>query len=144
MLICSLSSEKFISRCHYVCSSYGRKIVSFWTVTSSVKTCLESLIFIFWSPTVWTLQRNPAVLEDWSTTVKPATAKQSFTPSMEPLIWSWWLPETSTQKKSCCMTTAIGAKPQSRLTLGSNTEPTAAGAHISNESVLSAVLFIFM
>lgn len=67
-------------------------------------------------------QRKRVVLDGWLTTVKLATARLGFTPSMEPLIWSWLLPETSKQRRSCCTTMVIGVNPPSWLTHGSNTE----------------------
>lgn len=72
--------------------------------------------------TVLMPQRKRVGLVGWSTTVKLETARRGFTPSMERLTWSWSPPETSMQARSCFTIMAIGVKPQSLLTHGSNTE----------------------
>lgn len=72
--------------------------------------------------TVLMPQRKRVGLVGWSTTVKLETARRGFTPSMERLTWSWSPPETSMQARSWFTIMAIGVKPQSLLTHGSNTE----------------------
>lgn len=115
------------------------QIMSLLLMWRPVLSCSDRFLFACWCIIVWTLQRRQVVLEGWLTTVKLETVRLSSTPLMEPLIWSWWLPETSKQRRSCCMTTAIGVKPQSLLTLGSNTETLTTSVCISDKLVLYAV-----
>ena len=92
---------------------------------------------------VWTQQGKLPAWADWSTTVKLVTARLGFTTLMENPISYWWLPGTSTQKKSYCTTMGIAAKPLLVLIPGSNTRlPPHPLTYLTDNTVLKKIIWL--